>query len=217
MGSFVTKLQTLALALGAPGLFLVAALDSSILPLPEMNDMLLVWMTTQHEHRMVLYATVAVLGSVVGSLLPYALGRKGGEAFIRKRFSGERVDRATASLKKHGLLTVLVTCLLPPPAPYKLLMLLSGAAGISVGRFAAAIAIGRSIRFFGLGYLAVRYGDRALALIEENGTTVSLALVGLLLAALAVYLLLNRRRRVAPGDKAALPRESPDKLLGGHD
>jgi membrane protein YqaA with SNARE-associated domain len=193
MGRFVDRIQTLALTLGAPGLFIVAFLDSSVLPLPEMNDLLLVWMSTQHKHRMVLYAACAVVGSIAGSLIPYALGRKGGEAFIRKRFSAGRVDRLTASLKRHGLLTVLVACLLPPPAPFKLLMMLSGAAGISVGRFATAIAIGRSIRFFGLGLLAIRYGDSAITLIRENGTAVSVALVVVLLVGFGGYALWNRR------------------------
>jgi membrane protein YqaA with SNARE-associated domain len=195
MGRFVDRIQSLALMLGAPGLFIVAFLDSSVLPLPEMNDLLLVWMATQHEQRMVLYAACAVLGSVAGSLVPYTLGRKGGEAFIRKRFNAERVDRMTASLKRHGLIAVLVACLLPPPAPFKLFMMLSGAAGIGVGRFAAAIAIGRSIRFFGLGLLAVRYGDSALVLVRENGPTVSLALVGLLVAGMIGYALRTRALR----------------------
>lgn len=195
MGRFVDRIQSLALVLGAPGLFIVAFLDSSILPLPEMNDLLLVWMSNQHKHRMVLYAASAVLGSVAGSLIPYFLGRKGGETLIRKRFSAGRVDRMTAALKRHGLISVLVACLLPPPAPFKLFMMLSGAAGISVGRFAAAIAIGRSIRFFGLGLLAVRYGDSALGLVRENGPTVSLALIGLLLAGLTGYALRARAVR----------------------
>jgi membrane protein YqaA with SNARE-associated domain len=195
MGRFVAGIQSFALALGAPGLFIVAFLDSSILPLPEMNDLLLVWMTTQHEHRMVLYAGCAVIGSVAGSLVPYFIGRKGGEAFIRKRFSAARVDRVTGSLKRHGLLAVLVACLLPPPAPFKLFIMLSGTAGIPVGRFAFAIAIGRSIRFFGLGLLAVRYGDGALAMLRANGPEASLVLVGLLLTAFAGYTLWNRAKR----------------------
>mgnify|MGYP001794553018 CR=1 FL=1 len=69
---------------------------------------------------------------MAGQWIPYGLGRKGGEAFIRKRFSAGRVDRLTASLKRHGLVAVLVACLLPPPAPFKLLMMLSGAASLVI-------------------------------------------------------------------------------------
>jgi membrane protein YqaA with SNARE-associated domain len=192
MGRFVVWLQSAALTLGAPGLFIVAFLDSSVLPLPELNDLLLVWMATQHESRMIIYVVCAVLGSVAGSLVPYSIGRKGGEAFIRKRFSAGRVDRITRALKRHGLVAVLVACLMPPPAPFKLFMMLSGAAGIAVERFLTAIAIGRSIRFFGLGLLAVRYGDRALALMRANSRTVSLVLIGLILTGLVGFTLWSR-------------------------
>ena len=61
-------------------------------------------------------------------------------------------------------------------------VLLAGVAEISVSRFLAALAIGRSIRYFGLGLLALRYGDRAIEYIHRNETTVSLAAV-LLVAA----------------------------------
>jgi membrane protein YqaA with SNARE-associated domain len=192
MDKFVVWLQSAALTLGAPGLFIVAFLDSSVLPLPELNDLLLVWMATQHESRMIIYVVCAVLGSVAGSLVPYSIGRKGGEAFIRKRFSAGRVDRVTGALKRHGLVAVLVACLMPPPAPFKLFMMLSGAAGIAVERFLTAIAIGRSIRFFGLGLLAVRYGDRALALMRANSRTVSLVLIGLILTGLVGFTLWSR-------------------------
>ena len=52
MRRFVDWIQTFALSLGAPGLFVVAFLDSSFLSLPEINDLLLVWMVVQHKARM---------------------------------------------------------------------------------------------------------------------------------------------------------------------
>ena len=88
MGRFVDWVRALALALGAPGLFLVAFLDSSFLSLPEITDLLLIWMVTQHKARMVLLrARCATLGSIAGCLVLYYIGRKGGEALVRKRFS----------------------------------------------------------------------------------------------------------------------------------
>jgi uncharacterized membrane protein YdjX (TVP38/TMEM64 family) len=105
------------------------------------------------------------------------------------------VDRALGTLRRYGLVAVLITCLAPPPAPYKLFMLLAGAAGISLARFSAAVVIGRSVRFVGLGLLAVRYGDRALQLIHDEGETVSLALIGLIAAGLAGYVLWTNAQR----------------------
>jgi membrane protein YqaA with SNARE-associated domain len=194
MSKIVGALQAFALALGAPGLFIIGFLDSSFLPLPELNDLLLVLMVTTHKPRMPLYATAAVLGSLAGCLALYYIGRRGGAAMVGRRFSSERVNRTVATLQRYGIVSVLVPCLLPPPAPFKIFMLLAGVAGISVGRFAIAIVIGRTIRFFGLGFLALRFGDAALELLRERGATVAYGLIGFLVAALGIYLLWAKAR-----------------------
>lgn len=194
MGRFFSRVQAIALALGAPGLFLVTFLDSSFLSLPEATDLLLIWMVVQHKNRMVLYAATAVAGSVAGCLALYYVGRKGGDALVRSRFNSGSVDRALATIQRYGVLAVLIPCLLPPPAPFKIFILLAGVAGISIGRFAVAIAIGRTIRYFAEGLLAVRYGDRAIEYVHANGRTVSLALVGVILAGLAGNVLWTKAR-----------------------
>lgn len=195
MRRFADWIQAFALALGAPGLFIVAFLDSSFLSLPEINDLLLVWMVTRHESRMVLYAASATLGSIAGCLVLYYIGRTGGDAVVRKKFSSKRVDRALALVRRYGVVSVLIPSLLPPPAPFKIFVLLAGVAGVKVSRFTTAIAIGRGLRYFGEGWLAVRYGDQAIVYMEENGRSVALALAGLLLVAVAGYLVWRKARR----------------------
>ena len=194
MRRFADWIQAAALSLGAPGLFIVAFLDSSFLSLPEINDLLLVVMVTQHKSRMVLYASSATLGSIAGCLALYYLGRKGGEAFVRRRFSAAIVDKAIATFQNYGVMAVLIPSLLPPPAPFKIFVLLAGVAGISAPRFVTAIAIGRGIRYFGEGLLAVWYGDQAIAFIHENAAMVSLIVVGLLGASLVAYLVWRKAR-----------------------
>jgi membrane protein YqaA with SNARE-associated domain len=195
MGNFVSRIQSLALALCAPGLFLVTFLDSSFLSLPEATDLLLIWIVIQHKSRMALYASTAVVGSVVGCLLLYYVGRKGGDALVRSRFKSGHVDRALATIQKYGVLAVLIPCLLPPPAPFKIFIILAGIAGINVVQFALAIAIGRTIRYFTEGLLAIRYGDQALDYIHANGKAVSLGLVGLIVVGAGGYFLWVKARR----------------------
>jgi membrane protein YqaA with SNARE-associated domain len=194
LSRFVSWLESVALGLGAPGLFVVAFLDSSFLSLPEINDLLLVWMVTRHKARMVLYATSATLGSIAGCLVLYYVGRKGGDAVVRKRFHSASVDRAVATVQRYGVIAVLIPSLLPPPAPFKIFVLLAGVAQINVGRFALAIGIGRGIRYFGEGLLAVWYGEQALEFMHANARAVGLAMVGLLVAALAGYVIWTRSR-----------------------
>ena len=194
MGRFVDRIQAFALALGGPGLFIIGFLDSSFLSLPEINDLLLIWMVTQHKTLMWYYASCATAGSVAGCLVLYYVGRKG-DQWISRRFNAARVERVLATFQRYGVMAVLIPSLLPPPAPFKIFVLMAGVAGISVGRFAAAIAIGRGIRYFGEGLLALRYGDQAIEFIHANGRNISLALIALLAVGLLAYLGISRFRR----------------------
>jgi membrane protein YqaA with SNARE-associated domain len=195
MGKIAAWVQKVALALGAPGLFLIAFLDSSFLSLPEIADIMVVYMVVQHPARLPLYVVATTVGSICGCLIMYSLGKKGGEAMIRKRFAGPSVERATGVFRRYGVMAVLVPSLLPPPMPFKIFVLLAGVVGIPVRRFVAAIAIGRGARYTILGVLAVEYGEPALKYLRENGVTVALIAVGVLLAGFAAYLVWTKRQR----------------------
>lgn len=194
MSRFVDRLRALALAWGAPGLFIVSFLDSTFLPLPGVTDILLIVMVTRHRDAMLLYVGATTLGSVAGCLAMHAIGRKGGEALVRKRFAGPRIEKTMASLRRHGVMAVLIPCLLPPPAPFKIFVLLAGVVGISAARFAAAIAMGRGARYLALGLLAYRYGEQASQYVAEHGMAVSLVLAGLVSAGFAAYLLFSKAK-----------------------
>ena len=195
MGRFVDRVQLIALALGAPGLFLVTLLDSSILSLPEIADLLLISMVIQHPGRLMLYASSATLGSIAGCLLLYFVGRKGGDALVRKRFKAETADKALGLFRRFGILAVLIPSILPPPAPFKIFVLLAGVANVGIVPFSVAIAIGRGTRYFGEGLLAIWYGKQAMAFISENATLVSLLAVGLILAGVLGYVLWSKAGR----------------------
>ena len=189
----LATIQEWASELGGVGLFILAALDSSFLSFPQINDILIIYLSTKYPARMPYYAGMTVLGSLIGCFALFSVTWRGGEAFLRKRFRGKRVNRALALYQRHGLLAVVIPALLPPPVPLKLFVLLAGAAKVSPWRFGAAIAIGRGIRYFGQGYLAVRYGERAAVMVRENGTLVGMALAACALLAGVSYYLWRRR------------------------
>lgn len=196
MKGVISWAQGLALSFGGPGLFFVAFLDSSFLSLPEINDILVVWMVTQHKERLVYYTTMATLGSIAGCFTLYWLAWKGGEAFVRKRFTSARLEKGLETTRRFGLLALLVPSLLPPPAPFKVFVLLAGLARVRPMNFALAIGVGRGLRYFIEGLLAVWYGDMALRYIDEHGDQVALwAAVLVCLGGLAYAW---HRRRPAP-------------------
>lgn len=192
---FVAWVQGFALALGAPGLFLVSFLDSSFISLPEVTDLLLVWMVTKHPYRMVLYAGMATLGSILGCYAIYIIARKGGEAFVRRRFHERHVDRSLDLFQRYGVWVLIVPALLPPPAPFKIFVLMAGVAGMSSARFIAAIAIGRGLRYFVEALLALWYGQRAIRFLNENLRPVAWGITILMGVAVA-YGIWRIRRRV---------------------
>jgi membrane protein YqaA with SNARE-associated domain len=207
MKAFIAWIESVALALGGPGLFIIAFLDSSFLSLPEINDLLLVLMVTKHPSLMPYYATMVVFGSITGCLVMYYVGLKGGEVLLRKRFKASAVDRTMGLMQRYGVLVVLIPSLLPPPAPFKIFVILSGVARIPLWRFITAIAIGRGLRYFGEGLLAVWYGELAMKYIEENGREVSLWVVGGLGGVLLLYVLWRRLKRRAGGQRPDEPVE----------
>lgn len=193
MKSFLTWIQGFALAWGGPGLLLIGFLDSSFLSLPEVNDLLVVYMVTQHKHLLLYYALMATLGSVMGCLALYLVARKGGEAFLRKRFKASHIDRGLRLYQKYGLLVVIIPALLPPPAPFKIFVLLAGVAAVPIPQFIAAIFIARFTRYFGEGLLAVWYGDQAGAFIKEHAAEAGLTLAAAFLVIGIGWILWKRR------------------------
>jgi membrane protein YqaA with SNARE-associated domain len=194
LAGIVAAIREWASELGGLGLFIVAALDSSFLSFPQVNDLLIIYLSTKTPALMPYYAGMTTAGSLLGCFVLYAFARRGGEVFLRKRFSGKRVERGLALYQRHGLLAVVVPSLLPPPMPFKLFVLLAGAAKVSPWKFAAAIAIGRGIRYFGQGYLAVLYGEAAIELVRENSTAVGVGLAALAVAIAIGYYLFKKRR-----------------------
>jgi membrane protein DedA with SNARE-associated domain len=122
------------------------------------------------------------------------LGRKGGEAFLRRRFQASRVERGMAVFRRFGMLAIIVPSLLPPPTPFKIFVLLAGASQVRPVRFLAAVTLGRGLRYGGEALLAYWYGREATELIHNNLPTV-LAWLAAAIVAVGVGVMVWRRRR----------------------
>ncbi|MDE3153495.1 MAG: VTT domain-containing protein [Acidobacteriota bacterium] len=182
MPLFAFSIQGAAASLGGVGLFIVTFLDSSFLSLPEAADLLLIWMVVQHKPRMLYYSSMATLGSIAGCFVLYYVTRKAGDAFVRRRFKAERIERGFQLFQRYGVLVLLIPSLLPPPSPFKIFVLLAGVVAISPVKFVSAIALGRGARYFGEGLLALWYGEQAMAFLRTHGLTMFLVATVLILA-----------------------------------
>jgi membrane protein YqaA with SNARE-associated domain len=192
IATFLSTIQDWAMTGGGLAMFVIALLDSSFLSFPQINDLLIIVLSTKNPSRMPYYAGMTTIGSLIGCFMLYFVARRGGEAFIRKRIKGRHADRAIGLYQKYGLLAVIVPALLPPPVPFKLFVLMAGAAAVSPLNFGVAILIGRGIRYFGQGYLAVLYGERAAEFMKQYGAQLG---IGLAITAVVIALVVVRLRR----------------------
>ena len=185
------KIVAFAGALGAPGLFLISFLDSSILTFPVINDLLLIELSIQRPVRMPFYAAMAMIGSVLGCLLLYYIAKKGGEAFFQRR-AGGRADAIRYWVERNGFGGMLLTALLPPPVPFKPFVLAAAVFEVPVASFVSAIALARAIRYFGFGYLAIRYGNDAIPFLAQHKLGVAAGVVAFVLVSYGLSRLILR-------------------------
>src|SRR5437762_9411043 len=188
-------LRNTLLPYGGFGLMGLAMCDSSFVSLPEVNDVLLMTFAVNEPESMVKFALLTTLGSVIGCALLYAVGRKGGEAFLRRSFADEKLVRIQRWYQRHGVLAVIIPSLLPPPTPFKVFVLSAGTFGISWPKFLTAVVIGRGIRYFLEGILAGIYGPAAIEFVHDNYGKIGLILAIVIAACGIVFVYARRRMR----------------------
>jgi membrane protein YqaA with SNARE-associated domain len=187
------KVVAFATGLGAPGLFLISFLDSSVLTFPIINDLLLIELSIAHPARMPLYALMAALGSVLGCVLLFFIAEKGGEALFHKH-AGNRAQAIHNWVVHNGFWGMLIAALLPPPTPFKVFVVAAGVFEVRLISFTAAISIARCIRYFGIGFLAVRYGHEALPFLAQHKWQVALTVIGIAILSYVLSRLILRHR-----------------------
>jgi membrane protein YqaA with SNARE-associated domain len=178
-------------------LFALSFLDSTVLPLPSVNDLLLIDLSIQFPLRMPYYAAMATIGSLSGSVLLYFLARKGEEVAFHKK-AGSQAPQIHRWMERNGFVTLTIAALLPPPTPFKLFVLAAGALGMPFRSFLAAMTIARTVRFFAEGYLAVRYGAQATRFLVEHSVGFAISTVAFVL----VFYWIGRIVMRAGGQKA---------------
>jgi membrane protein YqaA with SNARE-associated domain len=184
--------------LGPLGLFLVAVVDSSIvpLPIPGSTDLLLLLLVS-HQGNPLIFATAAIAGSILGGYTTWHLGRRGGDAALHRWVSARLRARIVAWVEQHPILAVFLPAILPPPIPLAPFVLASGALGVSCPRFLTVFAFARSLRYGLIAWLAVIYGRHVVrlwnALLQKWSTPLLWAFGAILVVTLATAVWKLRR------------------------
>jgi len=187
--------------LGFWGVGAVAVLDSSSIPVP--MDLIVAGYAWSDPHRFYLYVLMASIGSAIGGLVPYWLGRAGGEIFLMKRIDRARFEKMRDKFERQEFLALLIPSMMPPPTPWKLFVFAAGVFEMRVPYFMLSVFVGRVIRFTAVSLLTIRYGPQIVHEVAEMmhrhmlATLIGLGIVLGVLAVVAVRKGLGKRTATA--------------------
>jgi membrane protein YqaA with SNARE-associated domain len=176
---------------GIWGVGLVALLDSSTIPVP-MDAILAVYVWNDKGHFW-LYCLLASIGSAIGGLLPYGLGRAGGELFLLKRINRERFERMRTHFERQEFLAMMIPSMLPPPTPWKAFVFAAGVFEMRVVAFLLAVFCGRMVRWLALSLLVLKLGPSAVEVVAHHSLPV-VAVVGVLAIAGFTWWWMRKKR-----------------------
>jgi membrane protein YqaA with SNARE-associated domain len=150
--------------LGVWGIGGLALIDSAAIPVP--IDALLIDYVAHDHARFLIYCFMAALGSAIGSLVFYYLGRAGGELLLLKRIDRKRYEQLRDRFEKQEFLAIMIPAAMPPPMPMKLFEIAAGVFEMKVLWYFVAIFLGKFLRFLVWAVITIVYGPALLATIS---------------------------------------------------
>lgn len=191
--SFLARLNEYLLFMGIPGLVAISFLDSAAVPLAGGPDAVIMLLSWRRPAMTLFIVLAAAIGSMLGCLVLYGIGRKGGEKAL-SRFSPEKVAWIERKMQEYGSWAVFAAVIAPPPFPTKPVILAAGVLQVGKLRFAASVFAGRIVRYSVLGYLGAKFGDGAAKIIKAHYPEVFLALAGCILLVILFRYLHNKAK-----------------------
>lgn len=197
--------QHFLIPLGPWGVLLGSFIDSASIPIP-IDVLMALWAWSDRRHFYV-YALLAAAGSTLGGLIPFFLGRAGGELFLLRRIDRARFERLRDQFEKQEFLAVMIPSLLPPPTTWKLFVFAAGVFEMRTVSFMLAVFVGRCIRFGVETALVVKYGPQimdAMADLAKRHLGVTLLLLAIIFGGLGWYVWRKLRGTRSESDEAAV-------------
>lgn len=182
--------------LGFWGVGLMAFVDAAAVPIP--IDLIVagyIWRDTKHFY---LYVLLAAAGSALGGLVPYFIGRAGGELFLMKRIDRRKYESLRDRFEKQEFLALAIPSMLPPPTPWKPFVFGAGVFEMKIVNFLSAVFVGRVLRNLVTAGLTIKYGPRIIVMAQELATRhheVLITVLVLLLGLLAAWIFRKRLKK----------------------
>lgn len=169
--------------LGILGLFILSFIESSFFPIPP-DILLLVLILAQPEQAM-WFATICTVGSVLGGMFGYGIGRVGEKVVLERLFPHKKIERVHNLFNKYGAWAVFIAAF--TPIPYKMFTVGAGVFYIDFKKFVIASVIGRGMRFYLVALLFAAYGQAMLDVFSTYEIPVLIFSIVLLIGGFFFY------------------------------
>ncbi|MFV1464753.1 MULTISPECIES: YqaA family protein [unclassified Phaeobacter] len=146
----------------------VAFIESSVFPIPP--DVLMIPMILARPSRAWLVALVALVASVAGGMLGYAIGAffydSIGQPVLAAMGKADAMVEFNSRFNDFGFWAVLIAGI--TPFPYKVITIMSGWTGMPIATFVVTSILARALRFFMVAGLLWQFGAPIRDFIERR-------------------------------------------------
>lgn len=176
--------------LGIWGLGGLALIDSALIPIPVSMDAVVIGYVVSAHKKFLLYCLMAAFASALGSLVPYYVGRAGGELFLLQRINRERYEKIRDRFESQEFLAIMIPTMLPPPTPVKLFQFAAGVFEMKPLLYVTAVFTGKFTQFLVCALITIFYGPElfhSLMKTFHEHLGESLFVTGILILGIVLY------------------------------
>ena len=176
--------------LGIWGVAALALIDSALIPIPGGLDGVLAFYVKANHKLFLAYCMVAASAAAIGSLVPFYIGRAGGELFLMKRINRERYERLRDRFERQEFLAIMIPSMGPPPTPLKVFQFAAGVFEMKPLPFVLATFLGKLVQFLIWSLLLIWFGPtiiHSLRHIFREHLNIVLGLGGAALLSLGIF------------------------------
>jgi membrane protein YqaA with SNARE-associated domain len=115
--------------------------------------------------KLIPYASYCVFGSVLGLMVTFTVAYNYSQVLVEKHISAEKIEKGVAIFTKYGPWSLIIAAMFPM-FPIRTLVIISGCLKQRPLTILSLLTIGKTLRFFGYGFLIAKLGESVLKYIK---------------------------------------------------
>jgi membrane protein YqaA with SNARE-associated domain len=170
-----------------PFIFFIGYVEAIIFPLPQ--EVFMVPMMLSERSKVFRIAFYSFIGSILGGITAYYLGLLFFDSIVNPIINFYDYSHHFLFFKdqinEFGFIYVFIGGF--TPLPFKIITLTSGALSIPFWNFLIAAILSRGLRFYLVGFLIWKYGEKVINTIDKKLNLISFCILGIVLIFYFIY------------------------------